>query len=385
MKIARYWDLSIPAQPSATASGLYVATDPVISRAFGGTGNVWAAIEMVLDTGFRFVDVRRWPDERANNQKFPPALFSLLQQTGCKVEFPATLLTTLESESCRSIAVRVARKLRVDGILQDFQVKTLEPCPDRWQGGFIVLSSEHVPDDRIRVFVAESDSPERLRIHDMFVRARRAGSRMPLPWRDLTLEDTATGMDAWMYENIFGCGVHEEDRIADGVFQPSAEALYQNARELANRDQTQEAIQQYGAVLAADPDFVPALDELAWILATSADASCRKPAEAERLAGHLVELTHYKFRRTTWGMFAKEYKIHASHTLAAAFAANGNFERATGYAIQSLETAQRLQEVEPSATVERLIADGREYLKLYESHRPLIAPAGFRRTPVAMH
>ena len=391
MKIGRYWDLNIPAQEGATASGFYVATDPVISRAFGGTGNVWSMIEVVLGKGFRFVDVRRWPDKRAESQKFPPELQAVLRQAGCGVRFPVTLLITLESQSCRQIAVRVANILHADGILQDFPAKSMEPCPDRVQGGLrIVLqfpkcAARQCPATSIRCGIRFFRSAAD-RGH-VPARTPTGIALAPSPGTICRPSEPAPG-------RTHGCMSTSSDaaptrRIALPMAYPRRRRHRSTAkrRTWPVRACPEKAIVAYKAALEADGDFIPALDELAWILATSPDPAYRDPAEAERLAGHLVELTHYKFRNTTWGMMAKAYKVprlaHAGRRVRRERA--GDFQRAAEYATQSLETARRLAEVAPSPTIDRLVADGREYLKLYQSGRPFVAQPGFQRTPVAMH
>lgn len=161
--------------------------------------------------------------------------------------------------------------------------------------------------------------------------------------------------------------------------------LARAAADCATTGRTAEAIEGYHAALAVDPHYVPALDELAWIRATSSEPQFRDGVEAEALATHLVELTHYKFRASTGGLYPRAFKIHASHTLAAAFAANGKFTWAVGYAKQSLETAERLNQISPSPMAAQLVADAKEYLKIYQSSSPFIAPPGYRRTPVPSH
>src|SRR5579872_184938 len=357
MKVPRYWDLSLEVHPFSTASGLYVASDPVIARAFGGSGDVWAMIELVLKPGFRFVDVRGAEGAAADEARLPAALRSPLAAAGCDVQFAQTLLVAQEVRECRALAVKVLRSLQVDGILYEFPSKNFEPCRERPPGGFIVVSPDGYVASRTRVFVTESESSERLRIQDLFARAHEAGSRLTPPWPGLPSAPQAQ-MVPWIRQNIFGCGNYPEDRVYHGEKADSAAALYGAAAALAKSDRIGDAVEAYRAVLNIDPDFVPALDELSWIRATNSDPAIRNPAEAEKLAGHLVELTHYQFRRSTGGLYAKLFKIHASHTLAAAFAANGKMSRAVDYAIQSIETARQLIITDPSPAAEQLLRDG---------------------------
>jgi tetratricopeptide (TPR) repeat protein len=163
----------------------------------------------------------------------------------------------------------------------------------------------------------------------------------------------------------------------------SPKTLYENARELSRSGDWEKAIAAYREVLAIDPDYIPALDDLAWIVATTPDERLRNPTEAERLAARLVNLTHFKLRRSTGTEFSAAYKVHTAHTLAAAFAAKGDFTSAVECALSSVETAEHLSLSHPAAA--ELLTESRKYLELYREKRPFVAPKGFRRTPVDVH
>ena len=257
IKIPRYWDLSLQPHPFSTASGLYVSTDPVIARGFGGSGDVWAMIEVVLQSGFRFVDVRIAGDRLADGEKLPPPIRRVLSAGGCEVQFAQTLVIAQESRNCREIAVHVMRQLHVDGILYNFPAKRLNPCPARPEGAFIVVDSAGVRLDTARVFVAESRAPGRESVHDMFVRAREAGSHLPLPWPDLHGEIDGPQTSAWMKDHIFGCGGYAEDQFLAPDSAPSAESLYRSAKALRDAGNLAASLEAYRAVLAADPILPP--------------------------------------------------------------------------------------------------------------------------------
>ena len=216
MKIARFWDLTLETHPNATVSGLYVATDPVIARSFGGVGDIWGMIQVVLDRGFRFVDVRRGIDAGQASEKLPASVRAKLSAAGCDAPYADALVTFLESKACRAIAVQVLQELQVDGILYSFQRYAFDACPKRPDGGFIVVNQSAVKPEHTQVFVPESGpddaSLDRLRIRDLFLRAKRAGSRRTPPWNDLASEPVPPSMDAWMREHLFGCGGYPEDR-----------------------------------------------------------------------------------------------------------------------------------------------------------------------------
>lgn len=215
MKIARYWDLSIPTHPNATVSGLYVATDPVIARAFGGVGDVWGMIQVELDAGFRFVDVRRGVDAGHRGDTLPAAVRGQLSSAGCDAPYADVLVTFLESSACREVAVAALDALHVDGILYSFQRYPFDECDDRADGGFIIVSQAAVTPQKIRVFVPEfgpdTAAADRLRIRALFLRARMQGSRRSPPWTELAGQSPPS-MNAWMRTHLFGCGSHAEDR-----------------------------------------------------------------------------------------------------------------------------------------------------------------------------
>jgi hypothetical protein len=214
MKVARYWDLSLPTRPYATASGLYLATDPVISRAFGGVGDVWAMIQVPLAAGFRYVDVRRSAGGRAGQGMLPPAVRRDLAGRGCEVEYADTLLIALESSACRSEAVRVLQQLGVQGILYDFQRRRFSGCEQRPQGGFIVLDAGALGPAKLFVKDSALDaaSEDRAVIREIFRRAREAGSRRVPPWPEMGGAPPRADVDRWMATHLFGCGPYPEDR-----------------------------------------------------------------------------------------------------------------------------------------------------------------------------
>ena len=125
---------------------------------------------------------------------------------------------------------------------------------------------------------------------------------------------------------------------------PAAITNYQKAAELSPKwldiplllaqafetvGETSRAIGQYRRALALDSDSTVALNNLAWILATDADARVRNGPEAVRLARRACELTQEKV------------PIHVG-TLAAAYAENGQFDDAIRTAGRAAERARVL-------------------------------------------
>ena len=88
-----------------------------------------------------------------------------------------------------------------------------------------------------------------------------------------------------------------------------------------------DAIAHYRAAVKSEPERVEAVNNLAWLLATASGASPAQYEEALRYALRAVELL-------------KSRPASALDTLAAAYAANGQFGEAIQTAEQALRQAQ---------------------------------------------
>jgi Flp pilus assembly protein TadD len=137
-------------------------------------------------------------------------------------------------------------------------------------------------------------------------------------------------------------------RFALQVQTNSPEAHYQLAVIAQNRNQPADALAHFREAARLKPDWVEALNNLAWMLATSPDAKNRDGVEAVRLATHAVELT-----RTN--------NAGALDTLAAAYAEAGRFPDASRIAQRAVELAERNKE---------MAADIQKRRQLYESGHP---------------
>jgi tetratricopeptide (TPR) repeat protein len=111
----------------------------------------------------------------------------------------------------------------------------------------------------------------------------------------------------------------------------NADAEYRRAVNLRNAGNLKKAIDQYYKVLRIKPDHVPALNDLAWIRATSADPKIRAPREAIDLSAKAFSLL--VFNRPAHApvgldmdLETKLLVVRVGNTVAAAHAAAGIFE-----------------------------------------------------------
>lgn len=102
---------------------------------------------------------------------------------------------------------------------------------------------------------------------------------------------------------------------------------------LVSQEDVDSAVAHYRRALDLDPDLPAALVDLAWILATSERADIRAPAEAVRLAERVSELTDHK-------------NATVLDTLAAAYAASGQIDRAVSTATTALALASESGAIE---------------------------------------
>jgi protein O-mannosyl-transferase len=136
------------------------------------------------------------------------------------------------------------------------------------------------------------------------------------------------------------------------------ETFYFLGLTLSQLGRTREVVDSYQAALKLNPDLAAALNNLAWILATSPDDQIRNGAEAVPLAERACELTHYA-------------QPQFVGTLAAAYAEAGRFPEA-------VTTAEKAEQVATHAGLTAVAAENRQLLDLYRAGKPYheSAPAG---------
>ena len=122
------------------------------------------------------------------------------------------------------------------------------------------------------------------------------------------------------------------------------------ALNLQQLGRTREAVIQYRQALRLDPNMVAALNNLAWVLATSPDDHIRNGAEAVRLAERACSLTHYG-------------QPLVVGTLAAAYAECGRFPEA----VTMVEKAGQLA---TTAGLREQAEKNRQLTELYHAGKP---------------
>jgi tetratricopeptide (TPR) repeat protein len=132
----------------------------------------------------------------------------------------------------------------------------------------------------------------------------------------------------------------------------SAEAHYYLGQLKMEAGKIDEAIPHFEKALRFKPDWVAPMNDLAWILAASKEATIRNPDKAVGLALRACELTNSN-------------RPDFLDTLAAAYAAAGNFHKA-------IETAEKALELCQSSEQSLLKKEIENRLDLYKAGRPYI-------------
>ncbi len=354
-----YWDVVLPTRADGMMSGLYVATDPVASRVFGGVGDEWALVRIVLREGFRYVDVRHAPPSGSSSAR---AIAAAAQRAGCSSVHPSQLFLAPPSESCRRLAFDTLALLDVDAVLYGYRAAPLQGCVERPEAAFLLLGDEVFDPTDTALFVVDGSDDaltrERFQINQLFTRAHEAGSaRMP-PWsirRRKGQPVAHENLEEWMRSAIFGCrGATDDEPLPDAVWhdpasywrerlesEPGSPWLrFRVAKSEFAAGNISAAIAHLRLLLSRDPDGPQILEALALALTYSASATDADREEAGRLAALLIEVSHYRSRLPTggyrWSWIAR---LRHSITFARVGLAANRLEDALGYAQQAYEAA----------------------------------------------
>jgi tetratricopeptide (TPR) repeat protein len=116
-----------------------------------------------------------------------------------------------------------------------------------------------------------------------------------------------------------------------------------------------EAVPHYEKALRLKPDWIEPMNKLAWLLATSKETTAREPGRAVQLARRACELTNYK-------------EPELLDTLAVAYAAAGDFDKA-------VETAQKALGLCQSSQQDTLKKEIENRLVLFKAGKPYLETA----------
>jgi Flp pilus assembly protein TadD len=114
------------------------------------------------------------------------------------------------------------------------------------------------------------------------------------------------------------------------------------------------AVTHWTEAVRLKPDEPVLLNKLAWILAVSEETGIADPAQAVTLAERACSLTNYRHPDKL-------------DTLAAAYAAAGNFAKA-------IETAEKAAQIAASAGNEEMAHQIKKRIQLYKAGQPYIEP-----------
>jgi protein O-mannosyl-transferase len=132
--------------------------------------------------------------------------------------------------------------------------------------------------------------------------------------------------------------------------QPGAETHYNLATALLQQGQTERAVTEYRESLRLNPDSAAALNDLAWLLAASANDRLRNGTEAVALAERACQLTQFQ-------------QPMLIGTLAAAYAEAGRFDEA-------VKTAMKAKDGAAAAGLKELVERNGQLLELYRVGKP---------------
>jgi tetratricopeptide (TPR) repeat protein len=146
--------------------------------------------------------------------------------------------------------------------------------------------------------------------------------------------------------------IHYEQALR--IKPESVEAQYNLAVALVQAGKLKDAIGHYTEAVRLNPVFLPGLNNLAWIRATSDDPQLRDGAEAVRLAERACQLTGRK-------------QFPPIDTLAAAYAQSGRFPEAVATAQEAIALARAAGQLDAAALIE-------SHLAAYRAAKPYREP-----------
>lgn len=180
----------------------------------------------------------------------------------------------------------------------------------------------------------------------------------------LRLKRDDASLLAQLGRSLVAAGGPENTREAISLFrealdlEPSRVVRFELAQLLGTSGRTAEAVSELRSLLASHPDWPPAVNNLAWLLATGPDPALRNGPEAVRLAESI----------------RNPEIVFTLGTLSAAYAETGRFEDA----LRTVRQAIALEEPKPDSAY---LAGFRAMHAAYEQGQPYRDPALAGTTP----
>ncbi len=206
-----FWD---PATNSddLVGPGLYVAIDPLASNAFGNT-----LLQLVMPAGMPFL--------ATDIDYFPPDLQISINRIGCLASSIRDVFGAAENgeqKPCRTLRHKLVRDLGVWAIRYYWQSELSRLCNGSAQYAFVLYDDRAINASRIVAFPFDPNlrknaslPPEdghgenRLILNSMALKAYGDTSQF---WKVPEGTQPKTDIDAWMRDNLVGCGNYPEDK-----------------------------------------------------------------------------------------------------------------------------------------------------------------------------
>lgn len=149
-----YWNLSQPHTGHVRA--LYLASDPIASRSFGGKDDNWVLYRVTTPSGTTLLDVK--PKQ---SKPFPTDLQDILVAAGCTEKSLRYVFLVNRSSPCRKVGVGVLKKLGIEAISYGWISRRFESMPKREGSALIVVRPSVIPPSNIAIFTKYKSVGER--------------------------------------------------------------------------------------------------------------------------------------------------------------------------------------------------------------------------------
>jgi tetratricopeptide (TPR) repeat protein len=298
-------------------------------------------------------------------QYLPLIAVIALVAAGLRWLLPARVLPFVVATLLLGSAALTVERARVLASDETLWRDTLAKNPAAWTAHNnlgCILAEQHQMDDAIGHFQASLQyNPRNAQAHVNLARALALQGRFGEAETHFQAALKIKPRDADAHKS-YAAALQQRGRIEEALAhlrealaaQPDVETRLQLATLLHATKQTREAVAQYREVLSFKPDSVEALNNLAWLLATSSEDALRDGAQAVRLAERACRLTQYK-------------EAAQLGTLAAAYAEAGQFADAAA-------TAEKAREVATAAGNTRFAEINQQLLALYRAGKAYHEP-----------